>query len=90
VYAVRVQTPKGAFGGMMNLGARPTFGESAVALEAHLFDADGDWYGSRVRIDFAARVRDTKKFASPEELVKQLDRDEQIARVLLGRVRAGL
>jgi riboflavin kinase/FMN adenylyltransferase len=90
VYAVRVQTPTGAFGGMMNLGGRPTFGESAVALEAHLFDADGDWYGSRVRIDFAARVRDTKKFASPEELVKQLDRDEQIARVLLGRVRAGL
>ena len=27
VYAVRVQTPRGAFGGMLNLGPRPTFGD---------------------------------------------------------------
>ena len=90
VYAVRVQTPTGAFGGMMNLGPRPTFGESALALEAHLFDADGDWYGSRVRVDFVARIRDTKKFDNPAELVKQLGRDEQMARVLVARSRAGL
>ena len=79
VYAVRVQTPTGAFAGMMNLGPRPTFGEPAIALEAHLFDADGDWYGSRVRVDFIARLRDTKKFSGPDELVKQLARDEQMA-----------
>ena len=90
VYAVRVQTPTGAFGGMMNLGPRPTFGEPDVALEAHLFDADGDWYGSRVRVDFIARMRDTRKFATPAELVKQLGRDEQMARVLVARSRAGL
>lgn len=89
VYAVRVQTPTGAFSGMMNLGPRPTFGETAVALEAHLFDADGDWYGARVRVDFVARIRDTRKFANPAELVQQLKRDEQMARVLIGRVRAG-
>ena len=27
VYAVRVQTPRGPFGGMLNLGPRPTFGD---------------------------------------------------------------
>ena len=90
VYAVRVQTPTGAFTGMMNLGQRPTFGESDITLEAHLFDADGDWYGSRVRVDLIARLRDTKKFSGPDELVKQLARDEQMARVVIGRVRAGL
>ncbi len=90
VYAVRVQTPSGVYGGMTNLGPRPTFGESEVALEAHLFDADGDWYGARVRVDFIARIRDTKKFANPAELIKQLGRDEQMARVLVGRSRAGL
>jgi riboflavin kinase/FMN adenylyltransferase len=74
---------------MMNLGPRPTFGESAVALEAHLFGAEGDWYGSRVRVDFIARLRDTKKFSGPDELVKQLGRDEQMARVMIGRARAG-
>lgn len=90
VYAVRAQTPTGTFGGMMNLGPRPTFGEPAVTLEAHLFDAAGDWYGARVRIDFIARLRDTITFAGPGELVKQLGRDEQAARVLIGRARAGL
>jgi riboflavin kinase/FMN adenylyltransferase len=89
VYAVRVQTRSGSFGGMMNLGPRPTFGETSVALEAHLFDADGDWYGSRVRVDFIARMRDTKKFSGVDELKRQLVRDEQSARVLIGRARAG-
>jgi riboflavin kinase/FMN adenylyltransferase len=74
---------------MLNLGPRPTFGESAVKLEAHLFDATGDWYGSRVRIDFIARLRDTKKFDGAEALMKQLARDEQMARVAIGRARAG-
>jgi riboflavin kinase/FMN adenylyltransferase len=90
VYAVRAETSTGAFGGMMNLGPRPTFGDTAVSPEVHLFDTDGDWYGSRVRIDFIARLRDTKKFSGPEELVKQLARDEQAARVMIGRARAGL
>ena len=80
VYAVRAQTRHGAFGGMMNLGPRPTFGESDRTMEVHLFDAAGDWYGSTVRIDFVQRLRDTRKFASPGELVAQLRRDEIAAR----------
>jgi riboflavin kinase/FMN adenylyltransferase len=90
VYAVRAQTTSGSYCGMMNLGPRPTFGESAVALEAHLFDAASDWYGTRVRIDFIARLRETRKFSGPDELVKQLARDEQMARITIGRARAGL
>lgn len=83
VYAVRVQTPGGAHGGMMNLGPRPTFGDHALAIEAHLFDASGDWYGAWVRIDFIARLRDTQKFSSSTALVEQLRRDEDHARRVL-------
>jgi riboflavin kinase/FMN adenylyltransferase len=83
VYAVRVQTPGGAHGGMLNLGPRPTFGDTTVAVEAHLFDASGDWYGAWVRIDFIARLRDTQKFASPAALIEQLRRDEDDARRVL-------
>jgi riboflavin kinase/FMN adenylyltransferase len=79
VYAVRVQTPQGPFAGMMNLGPRPTFGESETTLEAHLFGASGDFYGARVRIDFIAFLRDTRKFASAEELVRQLEHDRENA-----------
>lgn len=80
VYAVRVQTHLGPFRGMLNLGGRPTFGESERNLEVHLFDASGDWYDRTVRIDFVARLRDTMRFDGPAALVAQLQRDEADAR----------
>src|SRR5687768_800578 len=79
VYAVMVQTPSGHFGGMMNLGPRPTFGETAVTLEAHLFDVDSDFYGARVRVDFISFLRETKRFADASELVRQLEKDRESA-----------
>ena len=75
---------------MLNLGPRPTFGELATTLEAHLFDAAGDWYGTRVRIDFIARLRDVRKFSGAEPLMRQLRLDAQMARVVIGRNMAGL
>jgi riboflavin kinase/FMN adenylyltransferase len=79
VYAVMVQTPRGRFGGMMNLGPRPTFGDSERSIEAHLFDVDADFYGMRVRIDFFAYLRETKKFADASELIRQLEKDRENA-----------
>lgn len=88
VYAVRVQTPVGPRGGMLNLGPRPTFGDSRISLEAHLFDTAGDLYGAYVRIEFMARLRDVQTFAGAAALRAQLARDEEHARrVLAGRAR---
>jgi riboflavin kinase/FMN adenylyltransferase len=86
VYAVIVDTPGATFGGMMNLGPRPTFGEQDVALEVHLFDADHDFYGERVRVQFVDRLRETIRFPSTEALVAQLARDELEARRALTEI----
>jgi riboflavin kinase / FMN adenylyltransferase len=80
VYAVRVESPRGRFGGMMNLGPRPTFNESSVQLEAHLFDADVDLYGARVRVELIERLRETRRFETPQALSAQLALDEVAAR----------
>ena len=88
VYAVMVQTPSGPVGGMMNLGPRPTFGDSATSLEVHLFDSSGDFYGAYVRVDFVKRLRETRKFASAEQLSKQLAEDDREARNALTLPRA--
>lgn len=80
VYAVRVQTPRGPAGGMLNLGPRPTFGDMSTTLEAHLFDTDGNFYGAQVRIDLLARLRETRRFASADQLMNQLRQDELDAR----------
>jgi riboflavin kinase/FMN adenylyltransferase len=89
VYAVQVHTPRGPFGGMMNLGARPTFGDTTVTLEAHLFDADLELYGATVKVEFVTRLRDVRRFPSPDALVAQLRTDESHARRALTRVAAG-
>jgi riboflavin kinase/FMN adenylyltransferase len=83
VYAIRAFTSRGTLGGMMNLGPRPTFGETGRALEVHLFDATGDWYGETVSIELIHRLRDTTRFESVEALVEQLGRDADHARVAL-------
>ena len=80
VYAVRVDTGRGRFGGMLNLGGRPTFGEDERTVEAHLFDAGGDFYGDAVAVAFVARLRDTQRFAGVDALVAQLAADARSAR----------
>jgi riboflavin kinase / FMN adenylyltransferase len=89
VYAVRVQTPQGPFGGMMNLGPRPTFGDAVTALEVHVFEFSGELYGARVRVDLLERLRETRRFDGPEALKVQLATDESAARAALARSRAG-
>jgi len=83
VYAVQAHTARGTFGGMMNLGPRPTFGEFDRRLEVHLFGATGDWYGVSVNVELMERLRDTIKFESVDALVAQLGRDADMARCAL-------
>jgi riboflavin kinase/FMN adenylyltransferase len=83
VYAVRAQTARGAFGGMMNLGGRPTFGDATRSLEVHLFDVGGDWYGESVSVAFVRRLRDIKRFDGIDALIAQLGKDAADARLAL-------
>jgi len=83
VYAVRIRSSRGSFGGMMNLGGRPTFGEAERTLEVNVFEATGDWYGQLVSVAFVRRLRDTMRFNGAEALVAQLARDADQARVAL-------
>jgi riboflavin kinase / FMN adenylyltransferase len=83
VYAVQVVGSRGRFGGMMNLGGRPTFGDERRTLEVHLFDVTGDFYGEHVEVAFVARLRETMRVAGPDALVAQLHRDADAARLAL-------
>jgi len=83
VYAVRGRSVRGTFGGMMNLGGRPTFGDHERAVEVHLFDVSGDWYGETVSVDLIRRLRDTTRFAGVDALVAQLAKDAESARLAL-------
>ena len=62
---------------MMNIGTRPTFDGRNRTLEVNIFDFDGDLYGQTVIITFVARLREERKFESPEALVSQLKADRE-------------
>ena len=83
VYAVRATARRGSFGGMMNLGPRPTFGDYELSLEVHLFDTTGDWYGEQISVELIRRLRDTTRFPSVDALIEQLGRDAADARLAL-------
>lgn len=85
VYAVWVESPGGRHGGMLNQGPRPTVGDLARTIEAHLFDFEGDLYGAWVRIEWVERIRDIRRFDSLEALRAQLKEDAITARALLAR-----
>lgn len=77
VYAIRAELQGTTYGGMLNIGFRPTLDSSipVKTIEAHLFGASGDFYGEKMVIHFVKRVRDEMKFSGLEALKLQLEKD---------------
>ena len=77
VYAVRMKNEElGMMNcGMANLGSAPTFGVEKPLLEVHLIDFEGDLYGETVTVEFMQRLRDIRRFDTPEALEAQLQKD---------------
>ncbi|MGK0619846.1 riboflavin biosynthesis protein RibF [Meiothermus cerbereus] len=84
VFAVRVQTPQGKFGGMANVGYRPTVSGQSLRFEVHLFGFAGDLYGQELGVEFLTKLRGEMKFESLEALKAQLAQDAEAARRVLG------
>jgi riboflavin kinase / FMN adenylyltransferase len=65
---------------VVNVGVRPTFGERALVVEAHLLDFTGSLYGRRMALAFVGRLREERQFAGVEALREQIARDVEAAR----------
>jgi riboflavin kinase/FMN adenylyltransferase len=65
------------FQGVTNVGNRPTFGADSFAVETHLLDFEPIELNesTRLELSFLHRLRDERRFASPEELRAQIMRD---------------
>lgn len=77
VYAVEVVMPDGEIKrGVANVGVQPTVArEAPERLEVHIPDFSGSLYGQRLEVRFLARIRDERKFDSPDELREQIRKD---------------
>lgn len=87
VYACTVAIDGMTFGGVCNIGVRPTVNsdEGDVTLESHIFGYSGDAYGKIAAVSLIAMIRHERKFSSPEELSEQIARDTDAARAVLAR-----
>ncbi|MDT7808188.1 MAG: riboflavin kinase / adenylyltransferase [Acidobacteriota bacterium] len=64
-----------------NVGTRPTFEKEAEpSIETFVMNWGGDLYGDVVRVRFLHRLRDERRFASVEELKRQIAVDAARAR----------
>lgn len=83
IYAVKATVLNREYNGMMNVGYNPTFNETELSLEVHLFQFDKEIYAEDISINFIARTRDEIKFANLDELVNAIKQDEIIIRKIL-------
>jgi riboflavin kinase/FMN adenylyltransferase len=83
IYAVRVAVGGKRYDGVASFGRRPMFDNGTVLLEVFLFDFSGDLYDKAIDIAFIAFLRDEEKFATLDELVRQMHKDVARAREAL-------
>lgn len=90
VYAVEARVGSKVYGGVMNIGVKPTF-EADLAeptLEVHLFDFAQEIYGEEVEVSLLAYIRQERKFSSVQELISQIASDADQARLVVREVKS--
>ena len=68
---------------MTYVGTRPTVNSGERLIETHLFDFDGDLYGTIIAVDMLGRLRGDEVFSDLDALIAQLRSDEAAARAYL-------
>ncbi|MGH2691322.1 MAG: bifunctional riboflavin kinase/FAD synthetase [Actinomycetota bacterium] len=83
VYAGLATVDGRAHPAAVNIGINPTFGGEPLHLEAHLLDFEDDLLARVLAVEFWQRLRDEKRFDSPEDLSKQIEQDVERTRQLV-------
>jgi riboflavin kinase/FMN adenylyltransferase len=87
---IEIRSFERRFGGVTNIGRRPTLYEDTKAvIETYVFDFAANVYGEKVRLFFLDRLREERKFPSLEALTEQIARDIDDARAYLARQISG-
>jgi riboflavin kinase/FMN adenylyltransferase len=83
VYVVQVISDGTCYGGVLNIGFNPTFGEDQLVAETHIFDFNRDIYGKPIKVNLLRFIRGEIKFSGPAELARQIDEDVALAKKIL-------
>jgi riboflavin kinase/FMN adenylyltransferase len=90
VYVTQVIYDGKCYGGVLNIGYNPTFGENRLSAETHIFDFNQEIYGKKIKINLLKYLRGEKKFSGPEELAGQIREDILQAKDILAQAQKEL
>lgn len=85
VYAVHILHGNNSRDGVANIGFNPTFHRDRLSVEVHIFDFSEQLYGKEIEITFIRRIRDEIEFASADELVSQIKKDIEAAKIIFSQ-----
>ena len=89
VYLAQIIYKKKIWKGMANIGRRPSFKkDDNIHLEVHILDFHKNIYGKEIEVIFLRKIRDEKKFPSQGALIRQIRKDEKIARNFFKKFKA--
>jgi len=80
VYIVKVDVEGQTYGGIANMGVRPTVDGQNPVLEVHIFEFSKNLYGRKINVEFLQKLRDEKKFNGLDELKEQIFKDISTAK----------
>ncbi len=86
VYATRSSIGEQEFGGVTNIGIKPTVQENFVGVETHLFSCNLNLYGNMEKVELLHFQRRERKFDSLEELKAQILADGKNAMTILNKM----
>ena len=86
IYATFLQAGEQQWPSVTNVGVNPTFGGGPRTIESYIFDFAGDLYEESVKLFFVKRIREERKFPTPETLVEQMKKDVLSAKEILSRI----
>ena len=76
VYVCRIFIENKYYGGMLNIGFRPTVNGKERRIEIHIFGLNYDLYDKILKIILIHKIRDEIKFTTLDELKVQLGKDK--------------
>jgi len=85
VYAGKLSLKGNRYKAIINVGGKPTFGDSSFGIEVHIIKFKGNIYGETIKIELVDKIRGIEKFASFSRLAERIKKDRKEAdRILEG------
>ena len=83
IYAVKTVFKGNEFVGVVNIGTCPTFDREGLSVEVHILSFHQDIYDEMLKVEFYERLREERRFESPEALAEQIKKDiEQTEKIV--------